>query len=104
MTLKLNGSTTKPQVVIPYGEMATVTQTSDAGELLEITVVPTEKTVNGKNVIDMRFTIAKVIGAVREILARPRITTSLGTEATISQKGEEQKNTFALSVVPTRVL
>ena len=101
IVLKFQGNTMKPKATIALGQLATLTQRNSDGSEFEITITPAEKEISGKSekAIDMKFIITEIDHSARKVIARMRVITRIGNQATIAQDTGDQDK-VELSVTP----
>ena len=88
MTLTLNGKSTKPTVIVLYGQAGTISEKDAAGNGVEIAVTPTEASIPQKagRAVKLDFVISEIKANEKTAVGNSEITTLLGQSAIISQK------------------
>lgn len=91
-----------PQIIVKEGEMASVTE-EVSGEKTFVEVVATEKPVEKKNAILMKFVVGIVTASgERKILSTPKLIVLEGNKAQITVEKNSPEGNLTLSAVATR--
>ena len=88
MTLTLNGKSTKPTIIVLYGQAGTISEKDSSGNGVEITVIPTEASIPNKagKAVKLDFVISELKDNEKTVVGNSEITTLLGQSAIFSQK------------------